>query len=175
MEVVFTPWRMHYINSHKAPRSGCVLCNIHANGPEHDAEHFIVYRGATCYVVLNIFPYNTAHLMVVPFQHTGDLCALDAATSLELFDLTRQSVAIVNREYQPHGFNVGMNLGQAAGAGIADHLHMHIVPRWGGDANFLPIIGGTKLIPETLEETYARLKPHFAELGLVYQRLDQAQ
>lgn len=115
MEIVFTPWRMHYINSHKAPRPGCVLCNIHADGPDHDAEHFIVHRGTTCYVVLNIFPYNTAHLMVVPFQHTGDLCALDPATSLELFDLTRQSVAIVNREYQPHGCNVGMNLGQAAG------------------------------------------------------------
>lgn len=164
MEVVFTPWRMHYIKGHGEKRPGCVLCNLYQDPPASDASNYVVYRGAYCYVVLNIYPYNTAHLMVVPNQHTADLCALDAATAQELFDLTRASVAIVTAEYQPHGCNLGMNLGQAAGAGIAEHLHMHIVPRWGGDTNFLPIIGGTKLVPETLDETYARLKPHFARL-----------
>jgi ATP adenylyltransferase len=101
---------------------------------------------------------------VLPFAHTADLAGLDAAVAEELFELTRRSVSLLSAEYQPHGFNLGMNLGRTAGAGIAEHLHMHIVPRWNGDANFMPVVGGTKLIPEDLEGTYARLAPAFRGL-----------
>lgn len=162
MEIHFTPWRMHYIKSHNAPKhSGCVLCSIHQRDPAEDASNFLLFRGEHAYVVLNIYPYNTAHLMIVPYAHTADLAGLDEATAQEVFSLTRRSVGIIDQEYQPHGSNLGMNLGNVAGAGIADHLHMHVVPRWGGDTNFMPLIGGVKLIPEDLEMTYQRLRPYY--------------
>ena len=161
MEVKFTPWRMAYIQNDSGPKiEGCVLCGLGQLQPE--AANLVLYHGTACYVVLNKFPYNTAHLMVVPYAHTADLPGLDAATATELFDLTRRAVAILGQEYQPHGFNTGMNLGRTAGAGIEAHLHMHIVPRWEGDANFMPIVGGTKLVPEALDQTWARLRPVFA-------------
>jgi len=134
---------------------------MHEATPEHDAANLILYRGAHCFVVLNLFPYNTAHTMVLPYAHTADLVGLAAATAAELFALTQRCVALIGAEYQPHGFNLGMNLGSMAGAGIAEHLHMHIVPRWSGDTNFMPIIGQTKLIPEELEATYDRLQASF--------------
>lgn len=163
METKFTPWRMHYIKRDEG--GGCVFCAMAAAPAAADATNLVLHRGARCLVVMNLFPYNTAHLMVVPNAHSADLPALDGATAGELFDLTRRSVALLGQEYAPHGFNLGMNLGRTAGAGIADHLHMHIVPRWSGDANFMPIVGGTKLIPEELPATYARLLPRFAALG----------
>lgn len=161
MEIKFTPWRMAYIQSADTPaHTGCVLC---ANGQaEPSATNLVLYRGTSCYVLMNLYPYNTGHLMVVPFQHTADLPGLSGDVAGELFALTQRSVTILGDVLQPHGFNIGMNLGQTAGAGIDTHLHMHIVPRWNGDANFMPIIGGTKLVPEALEQTYAKLHPHFA-------------
>lgn len=162
MEVKFTPWRMHYIKREDRPSDGgCVFCAMVAEPAERDADNLVLYRGERCFVVMNLYPYNTAHLMVVPFVHTADLPGLDAPTALELFDLTRRCVTVLGDEYHPHGFNLGMNLGSIAGAGIAEHLHMHIVPRWSGDTNFMPIVGGMKLIPEELEATYCRLRPHF--------------
>jgi ATP adenylyltransferase len=162
MEIQFTPWRMAYIKGDTAPGDdGCVLCNLHHAAPAHDRENLVVYRGASCYVVLNRYPYNTAHLMVVPYTHTADLPGMDAATAAELFELTRRCAAVLADEYQPHGMNMGMNIGQTAGAGIAAHLHMHLVPRWNGDTNFMPLIGGTKLVPEDLDRTYSRLQPYF--------------
>lgn len=162
MEVKFTPWRMAYIKSGDTPDSeGCVLCALHQADPATDMERLVLYRGKQCYVVMNLYPYNTAHLMVVPYTHTSDLPGLDPAIARELFALTQRCVAILNEEYKPHGCNLGMNLGRTAGAGIDEHIHMHIVPRWNGDTNFMPIIGGTKLIPEALEQTYARLRPLF--------------
>lgn len=161
MEVKFTPWRMAYIKDNSAPKNdGCVLCALGTMEPA--AENLVLYRGNKCYIVLNKFPYNTAHLMVVPYAHTADLPGLDAEAANELFDLTRRSVTLLSETYQPHGFNIGMNLGHTAGAGIEQHLHMHVVPRWEGDANFMPLIGGTKLIPETLDQTWVRLRPVFA-------------
>ncbi len=124
----------------------------------------MLYRGERCLVVLNLYPYNTAHVMVVPYAHTADLIGLDEATAGELFTLTRRCVSALGDVYQPHGFNIGMNLGSIAGAGIAEHMHMHIVPRWSGDTNFMPIVGGTKLIPEELCATYERLRPAFEPL-----------
>ncbi|GAB4431396.1 MAG: HIT domain-containing protein [Chloroflexi bacterium OHK40] len=165
METKFTPWRMRYIKRGDTPQDGgCVLCAIGTAEPAHDAAHLVLYRGAHCFVVLNLYPYNTAHLMVVPFAHTADLPGMEAAAAQELFELTRQSVALLEQEYRPQGFNLGMNLGQTAGAGIAEHLHMHVVPRWNGDTNFMPVVGGTKLIPEELDVTYGRLRPAFDRL-----------
>jgi ATP adenylyltransferase len=162
VETKFTPWRLNYIKRDEgAAEGGCVFCAIGEATPDHDAENLLLLRGQRCFVVLNRFPYNAAHLMVLPFAHTADLVGLDEATAAELFTLTRRAVAVLSAEYQPHGFNMGMNLGRTAGAGIAEHLHMHIVPRWQGDTNFMPVVGGTKLIPEDLPATYERLRPVF--------------
>ncbi|MEI7644627.1 MAG: HIT domain-containing protein [Chloroflexales bacterium] len=163
METKFTPWRMTYIKRGDGPGEEiCVFCAMAAAPRDHDVDNLVLYRGERCLVVLNLYPYNTAHLMVVPFAHTADLPGLDAAAAGELLTLTQRCVRILGDTYQPHGFNLGMNLGSIAGAGIAEHLHMHIVPRWSGDTNFMPIIGGTKLIPEDLDSTYDRLRPGFA-------------
>lgn len=160
MEIKFTPWRMNYIKNADTPGdAGCILC-ILGQAPLH-ADSLVLCRGDHCYVVMNRYPYNTGHLMIVPYQHTADLPGLPAAVAGELFDLTRRCAATLAEVLAPHGFNIGMNLGRTAGAGIDEHLHMHIVPRWNGDANFMPIIGGTKLIPEMLEQTYDRLRVHF--------------
>ncbi|MCS6881638.1 MAG: HIT domain-containing protein [Oscillochloridaceae bacterium] len=165
MEIKFTPWRMKYIKQGDGKADGgCIFCAMAASEPESDAERLVLYRGERCFVVMNLYPYNPAHLMVVTNAHTADLAGLDAATAEELFTLTRHSVGILQAEYAPHGFNLGINLGRTAGAGIAEHLHMHIVPRWNGDANFLPIVGGTRLIPEDLSATYQRLRPRFDAL-----------
>ncbi len=139
----------------------CVLCRLHQADPAHDPDNLVLYRGHTCYVLMNRYPYNTGHLMVVPYEHTADLPGLDEACAHELFTLTRQTTTLLGQAYQPHGFNIGMNLGRTAGAGIDAHIHMHIVPRWSGDTNYMPIIGGTKLVPEALEQTYQRLQPLF--------------
>lgn len=162
MEVKFTPWRMAYIKgSDDAGDTGCVLCT---NGQaQPSAANLVLYRGNSCYILMNLYPYNPGHLMVVPFQHTADLPNLAAPAANELFDLARRSVAILGEALAPHGFNLGMNLGRTAGAGIDEHLHMHIVPRWNGDSNFMPIVGGTKLIPEALDQTYAKLRPLFEQ------------
>ncbi|MGQ9927861.1 MAG: HIT family protein [Chloroflexaceae bacterium] len=165
METKFTPWRMKYIKQgDRKADGGCIFCAMAAAAPETDAEHLVLYRGHYCFVVMNLYPYNPGHLMVVTNAHTADLANLDAATAGEFFTLTRHSVGLLEAEYAPHGFNLGINLGRTAGAGIADHLHMHIVPRWNGDANFLPIVGGTRLIPEDLSDTYKRLRPRFDAL-----------
>jgi ATP adenylyltransferase len=162
MEIKFTPWRMAYISRDDAPADDeCVLCARGREAP--DPSNLVLHRGASCYVLMNLYPYNTGHLMVTPYEHTADLPGLPAATAVELFDLTRRCVSILGRALAPHGFNIGMNLGRTAGAGIDEHLHMHVVPRWEGDANFMPIVGGTKLIPEALDQTYAKLRPLFEQ------------
>lgn len=150
---------MAYIRGEKP--AGCVLCRI--AGEDADQENLVLYRGETCYVLMNLYPYNTGHLMVAPYTHAADLVDLEADVAGELMGLAQRSLRVLRRALAPQGFNVGMNLGQVAGAGIADHLHLHIVPRWQGDANFMPLIGGTKLIPELLEQTYARLYQAFSE------------
>jgi ATP adenylyltransferase len=163
MEIKFTPWRMAYIQNAAEPlEPGCVLCARGRDEPQ--PANLVLHRGAACYILMNLYPYNTGHLMIVPYAHTADLSALDAAVAEELFALTRQSVGILTAVLSPHGFNIGMNLGRTAGAGIDEHLHMHIVPRWQGDSNFMPVVGGTKLIPEALDQTYAKLRPRFDQL-----------
>jgi len=153
---------MAYIMSTVKPsEEGCVFCRILAE--QNDEANFVLHRGAHAFVLLNAFPYNPGHLMVVPLRHTGDFSSLSDAEQLELARLLATSQAALDRCMSPQGFNVGMNLGRAAGAGITDHLHYHVVPRWSGDSNFMSVVADTKVISEGLAETWRRLKEAFAE------------
>lgn len=153
MERIYTPWRSAFVSAGES--SGCFLCEKPRE--DADAENLIVARGERVYALLNLYPYNTAHTLVTPYAHGGDLTALDDATSAELMAMTRRVVAALRDEYQPDAFNVGMNLGRAAGAGVPEHLHVHVVPRWSGDTNFMPVLGETKILPESLEQSYQRV------------------
>ncbi len=160
MERLWTPWRRAFIEGATADtHSGCFLCTKPA---EHDDRaNLILWRGERVYVLLNLYPYNSGHLMIAPYAHTGDLATLDSATAQEIMALTQRCVGVLQQAYGPEGFNLGMNLGKPAGAGVPDHLHVHVVPRWAGDTNFMPIVAGTKVLPETLDQTYVRLAPLF--------------
>jgi ATP adenylyltransferase len=163
VERLWTPWRREFIESATGDRSdandGCFLCP----GPDtaDDARRLIVYRSTAAFVILNLYPYNSGHLMVAPFAHTGDFANLEPGIATDLMLTAQRAVAALERVYHPDAFNVGMNLGKAAGAGVPDHLHMHVVPRWNGDTNFMPVLAETKVLPETLQQTYARLYPAF--------------
>jgi ATP adenylyltransferase len=137
--------------------SGCVFCDL-PHGEEADR---ILARTDLAYVVLNKFPYNPGHLLVVPLRHTGEMESLTAEENADLQSLLQRSIAAIRAESDPHGFNIGMNLGAVAGAGIPDHLHWHVVPRWGGDTNFMPVVGQTRVLPELLADTAQRLAPRF--------------
>jgi ATP adenylyltransferase len=147
---------MAYLRGEDAAPEGCIFCNkITA---EDDAAEHILFRGERVFVILNRYPYNNGHLMVVPYAHVASLEGLDGATRSEMMDQVVHSLSALRAAYHPNGFNVGANIGQAAGAGVADHVHIHVVPRWGGDTNYMPIIGNTRVIPELLDETYQHLK-----------------
>jgi len=158
---LWSPWRMEYIEAAKAEPEGCIFCDLPAK--RDDAAAYILRRGEHGFVLLNSFPYNPGHVMVAPFRHTGDLEGLDPGELLDLDQLLQESIRALREEMAPHGFNVGMNLGRVAGAGIPDHLHWHVVPRWGGDTNFMPVVGQTRVLPELLDETYRRLAPRLAD------------
>lgn len=149
---------MPYIGRDKAAEKakGCVFCLAlaEADGP----GNLIVHRGKQAFVIVNRFPYTSGHLMVLPFSHVASLDEIDAATRAELIELTNAAVQVVQRVYKPQGFNLGANLGEAAGAGLGDHLHLHILPRWVGDTNFISTVGETRVLPETLEETWQRVR-----------------
>jgi len=140
---------------------GCVFCDALAGDP----EGLIVFRGVTCFVILNLYPYNNGHLMVVPERHIGRLSDLDPGEVTELMALTRVVEMALQELYQPHGFNMGLNLGKSAGAGVLDHLHMHVVPRWNGDTNFMTVVGETRVLPEELDQTAGRLRPILSRLA----------
>lgn len=155
MERLWTPWRMQYVTT--ADRTpGCFLCVTAAE--DRDAENLIVARGERAFVILNRYPYNTAHTLIAPYAHHGDLATLDPATASEMMALTQRLVDALKREYDPDGFNIGLNLGRIAGAGLPDHLHTHVVPRWAGDTNFMTTTGDVKVMPETLDQTYERVR-----------------
>ena len=160
MERLWTPWRLRYVAG-DVRHEGCVFCAKPAAGD--DVEHLILYRGERAYLIMNLFPYNTGHVMVVPFQHAAELSELDPATNAELFGLLPWLTEAQRRVLRCDGFNIGLNLGAVAGAGISDHLHIHVVPRWQGDANFMPILANTMVLPELIPVTYAKLR---AELEL---------
>ena len=163
MDRLYTPWRFDYIKGASGEKTGtspaCVFCSIAARG--EDEATFILHRARLNFVVLNIYPYTSGHLMIVPFEHTADFANLSAETSSEMMELAKRSQAILEETYRPHGFNLGMNLGQAAGAGVTDHLHLHVLPRWMGDANFMTTVGDTRVIPEDLRATYEKLRGRF--------------
>jgi ATP adenylyltransferase len=160
MKVLWAPWRMTLISAPK--QTECIFCQLPRGESARDRLVLVVTRSSV--VMLNKFPYNSGHLMVAPRRHLADLERLTAAERREIGDTLHRAAAIVRREFRPHGMNIGMNLGAAAGAGIADHLHWHVVPRWNGDTNFMPALGAVKVMPEHLLETYDRLRAHFAPL-----------
>jgi len=137
----------------------CFLCDAGSADPSEDEKNLVVARGERCFVILNLFPYNTGHLMVAPYRHVGELEDLTPDETTEIWSWTTKAVAAHRATTQPHGFNIGINLGQVAGAGVPGHFHLHVVPRWGGDTNFMPVTGDTKVLPEMLAETYRTLAP----------------
>jgi ATP adenylyltransferase len=161
MERLWTPWRMQYIKSAATDDEpeGCIFCELPKAGDDEQA--LILHRDDRAFVILNKFPYNPGHLMVAPFRHVGDLAEVEQEELAQTMALVRTAVRVIRDGWEPNGFNVGMNLGRGAGAGIPDHVHWHVVPRWDGDTNFMPVLGQTKVLPELLEETYANLKPAF--------------
>jgi len=155
MDYIWTPWRYRYI-AEAGKSTGCVFCD--APAANRDEETLIVLRGVQNYVILNRYPYTSGHIMIVPYAHTADFVGLDSETSAEIMQLAQRMQSALDAVYHPEGYNLGMNLGRSAGAGIADHLHLHLLPRWTGDTNFMTSIGETRLEPEDLSTTYAKLR-----------------
>ncbi|HWZ55945.1 MAG TPA: HIT domain-containing protein [Verrucomicrobiae bacterium] len=160
MDYLWTPWRYRYISEAKNV-SGCVFCN--APAANRDEEWLIVQRAAKNYVILNRYPYTSGHVMIVPYAHTADFSGLERDTAAEMMLLSQRVQAAIEDVYHPDGFNLGMNLGRSAGAGIADHLHMHLLPRWTADTNFMTTVGETRLEPEELSVTYTKLHKALAQ------------
>jgi len=138
----------------------CIFCEAQKD-PANDEKNFVLYRGSRNFVILNLYPYISGHMMIAPYAHIGELDAADKDDSDEMMDLVKRCQVALREVYHPQGFNVGMNLGRAAGAGIADHIHMHIMPRWAGDTNFMSTVGETRVLPEDLTTTYQKLRPKF--------------
>ena len=176
MEHIWSPWRYKYIASVDA-RQGCVFCIARDEGRDReephpgveeplrgetrDRENLVLHRAGLNFVILNLFPYTSGHLMIVPYDHVGSLESLSDAATAEMMELAKAAQKALKAEYKPDGFNIGMNLGRSAGAGVADHIHLHVVPRWVGDGNFVSVIGETRVLPEDLLTTYDRLKGYF--------------
>jgi ATP adenylyltransferase len=159
---LWAPWRMAYIDSAKDEPSDGGECFLCAKPHEGDDEHaLILARAGMAYVVLNAYPYNPGHVLVAPFRHVGDLEALTDEELLDSSHLLQATVSVLKEAMQPDGFNAGLNLGRVAGAGVPGHVHWHVVPRWNGDTNFMAVVGEVRVLPESLEQTYAKLKPRF--------------
>jgi len=160
MEYVWSPWRMDYIQNQN--EEGCAFCKEMAqpDGP----NNLIIHRGKQVFMILNRFPYTSGHMMAVPYEHTAQLSDLNAETRAEMMELVNLATLVLQDIYHPHGFNVGINIGAAAGAGIAEHIHMHVVPRWSGDTNFMSSLGNTRVLPESLTDTYQRVKQAWQKL-----------
>lgn len=168
MEHLWSPWRMAYLRASPAPQRlhgtatgllkmpACIFCDFPAEN--NDAENLLVWRGAHAFVMLNRYPYNNGHLMVIPYAHQPTLERLDAPTLTDIMLLTNAALAALRQVYNPNAFNLGMNIGTAAGAGIAEHVHMHVVPRWAGDTNFMSVTSGTRVIPEDLRVTWEQVR-----------------
>ena len=157
---IWAPWRLAYVkDASKDSEDECIFCTKPATGD--DEANLIVHRGESCFVILNLFPYTNGHLMVAPYEHVAALQELDAETMGELMSLAQRGMTALEASYAPHGYNVGFNQGRVAGAGVEHHIHLHVVPRWGGDTNFMPVIADTKVMPQTLEQSYETLKGSF--------------
>ncbi len=160
MKYIHTPWRAKYVKN-VFKMKGCIFCD--ALKSNSDKKSYILLRGSHNFILLNKYPYTPGHLMVAPYKHIALFEQSKKESSYEMIELLKLSLKIVKEQYKPQGFNTGMNLGKCAGAGVADHYHFHVIPRWAGDANFMPLIGNTKLIIEDIEETYNKLAPLFKE------------
>jgi ATP adenylyltransferase len=154
MDYLWTPWRYAYVSTAEKT-TGCVFCNAVAAGD--DAKALIVHRAKHCFVILNAFPYTPGHVMIVPYAHLDELRMLPLEAAHEMMELSQRMESILRELYHPDGINLGMNIGKAAGAGIAGHIHMHVLPRWVADANFLSVVSETRVLPEMLEETWKRM------------------
>ncbi len=159
MDHLFTPWRMNYITgATKPPDGSCIFCGKQHGTPESDARDLIIGRSEHVYVMLNLFPYSSGHLMVIPYEHVATQEGFPPAVLTDIMLTVNKALAALRKVYNPHGFNLGVNLGAAAGAGIAAHYHFHVVPRWSGDANFMTAVGDTRVIPEAMDVAYAKLR-----------------
>ena len=158
---IWAPWRLAYVkDASKDIEEECIFCA--KPGAEDDEANLIVHRGERCFVILNLYPYTNGHLMVAPFEHIGRIQDLPAETVAEMMALAQRAMDGLERVYDPQGYNVGFNQGRVAGAGVEHHIHLHVVPRWGGDTNFMPVIADTKVMPQTLEQSYEALKGAFS-------------
>ena len=156
MDFIWSPWRYDYLASGGVKAPSCVFCV--GEDRTHDAERLIVFRGTHNFVILNLFPYTSGHLMVAPYEHLDTIVSAKADQLTEMMQLSQKSIAVLQKLYRADGFNLGMNLGSAAGAGVREHFHLHVVPRWIGDASFMTIVGETRVLPEELQKTYERIK-----------------
>ena len=161
MKIMWAPWRIEYIRSPK--HDGCIFCDFPKEN--RDKERLILYRGKHCFIIMNNYPYNPGHVMIAPYRHVGRWEDLTDYELLEMMQLSQLMIKALKKTMKPQGFNMGVNLGRVAGAGIDDHVHLHIVPRWNGDTNFMPVIADTKVIPESLEEAYDELKKAIDEIS----------
>lgn len=161
MKNLWAPWRIHFIEELRDKSSGCVFCEITCG--KDDRKNLILHRGKYCYVLMNKYPYNNGHLLIIPYKHTGNLKDLSSPECAEMMQLTAAAVSVIENVMQAEGFNIGINLGKVAGAGFDKHVHQHIVPRWNGDNNFMPVLADTRSIPEYLESTYDKLVDGFKD------------
>ena len=157
---IWAPWRLAYVkDASKDVEQGCIFCV--KPGEEDDRENLIVHRGERCFVILNLYPYTNGHLMIAPYEHLSGIQELPGETTAEMMALAQRAIEVLEAQYEPHGFNVGFNQGRVAGAGVEHHIHMHVVPRWGGDTNFMPVLADTRVMPQTLDQTYDALSGRF--------------
>ena len=159
MNHIWSPWRMEYIENH-GKEEGCVFCR--ALAIPDSAENLVVHRGTHSFVILNRYPYTSGHVMIVPFRHEPNLEQLDSPSRSEMMELTSRATAVLRQVYQTRAFNIGMNIGEAAGAGVKEHVHVHVVPRWIGDTNFMSTLASVRVLPETLADTWQRIRTGFA-------------
>jgi len=161
MDRLYSPWRLSYVTTASEPVAGCIFCTAASIEP---ADPLVVARGRGAFVILNLYPYNSGHLMIVPNRHVASLAELSAEERAEVMELTARAEVAVTEVYRPQGLNIGVNVGKAAGAGIADHLHVHVVPRWTGDTNFMSVVGNIRVLPEEVPASVERLRPVFERL-----------
>ena len=156
-ERIWAPWRLAYVkDAAKDAEEACIFCAKPAQ--EDDEANLIVHRGERVFVILNLFPYTNGHLMITPYEHLSSIADIPEETVAEMMSLSQRAIRVLEEEYAPHGFNVGFNQGRVAGAGVEHHIHMHVVPRWGGDTNFMPVLADTRVMPQSIEQTYEALK-----------------
>lgn len=162
MEIIYTPWRYEYVSS-VDKTEGCIFCDRIAE--DRDRENLVVHRGERCFIILNRYPYTSGHLMIAPYEHAGSIEDLETATLTEMMTLARRSMKALRRTFDPEGFNIGVNIARIAGAGITGHVHMHVVPRWAGDNNFMAVTADTRVLPRTLDEVWLALSANLGSDG----------